>query len=357
MQRSNLMKFSGRFMQVNRLSGVFRSTGWVMFLAALAFVPSLTQGGYTIELLSKVMIVSIFALSLQLLVGCTGMVSLGHAAFFGAGAYTTALLAPEAGASNLLTMLAASASVALVLALVIGALVLRTRGIYFIMVTLAFAQMLYYVVHDGKGFGGSDGSYIYFKPFLGAFGWKWLDTANATGFYWCVLGALAATVCILRLIMRSRFGHALTGIKHNEQRMTASGYPVFLYKLSSFGIGGALAGVAGCLYAFQYGYVNPELFSWHQSGDALLMVILGGPGFGGAITGALAFVFLSDWLPELTKHWQLVFGVLIIVAVAVMPNGISGYVTTLRARADRGSRTLLGAKRPGSVTSDEEGAS
>ncbi|MCC8395939.1 branched-chain amino acid ABC transporter permease [Paraburkholderia sp. MMS20-SJTR3] len=326
----------------------------VAVLVALALVPLLSGGGYTIELLSKVMIVAIFALSLQLLVGCTGMVSLGHAAFFGAGAYTTALLAPEAGAANLLAMLAVSAVVALLLALIIGALVLRTRGIYFIMVTLAFAQMLYYLVHDGKGFGGSDGSYIYFKPVLGVFGWKWLDTANAGHFYWCVLAVLVATVALLQLTMRSRFGHALTGIKHNEQRMTASGYPVFFYKLASFAIGGSLAGIAGSLYAFQYGYVNPELFSWRQSGDVLLMVILGGSGFGGAITGALAFVLLSDWLAELTKHWQLLFGVLIIVAVAGMPHGISGFAATLCARFERG-RAARGGSNEG-VGPDEESA-
>jgi branched-chain amino acid transport system permease protein len=311
------------------------ASSWTLFLLALAAAPAMLDGGFELELLSKVMIMSIFAASLQLLVGCTGLVSLGHAAFFGVGAYATALVVPQAGAANLVATLAFAGGVAMLCAVVIGLLVLRTRGIYFIMVTLAFAQMLYYVVHDGKGFGGSDGTYLYFKPVVGMFGKTWIDLADGRAFYWSVLAVLVFTLGVLWVVMRSRFGHALAGIRHNEQRMTASAYPVFLYKLASFAIGGALAGIAGSLYAFQYGFVNPELFSWHQSGNVLLMVILGGPGFGGAIAGALVFVLLSDWLSELTKHWQLIFGLLIIVSVAVLPLGLTGGVAACHATIER----------------------
>lgn len=335
-------KLAAHMHNVCNARNVWTRSSWALFLLALAAAPAVVDGGYTLELLSKVMIMSIVAASLQLLVGCTGLVSLGHAAFFGVGAYATVLLAPQTQAANLVVMLAIAGGVALPLALVIGLLSLRTRGIYFIMVTLAFAQMLYYVVHDGRGFGGSDGTYLYFKPVVHAFGRTWIDLADGRTFYWCVLAMLMLTLGVLWIVMRSRFGHALSGIRHNEQRMTASGYPVFFYKLASFTVSGTLAGVAGSLNAFQYGYVNPELFSWHQSGNVLLMVILGGAGFAGAVAGALVFVLLSDWLAELTKHWQLAFGLFIIASVALMPSGLTGGVVTCRAWLDSLRQRLHG---------------
>ncbi|MEY4908188.1 MAG: hypothetical protein RL260_1906 [Pseudomonadota bacterium] len=311
---------------------------WLVVFALLAVFPLLPEpigGKFHTELLAKVMIMAIFAASLQLLVGYTGLVSLGHAAFFGVGAYAVAMLAPMSEAGNGWLMLAAAVGGAGLLALVIGALVMRTQGIYFIMVTLAFAQLVFFVFHDTSIAGGSDGAYVYFKPAFTLAGWQWIDLEQANSFYWFVLGTLVLALAVLTLLLRSRFGHALVGIKHNEQRMRAAGYSTLLYKLASFVVAGMLAGVAGFLYAAQYGFVTPEILSWHQSGNALVMIILGGLGsLGGAVTGAFAFVLLSEWFSSLTKHWQLVFGSFIIVAVALLPQGLAGLWSRLQQRKE-----------------------
>ncbi len=288
---------------------------------------------FHVELGAKVLIMAVFALSLQLLVGFTGLVSLGHAAYFGFAAYVVAMLAPQSEPGNGWLMLFASVGASALLALVIGALVMRTKGIYFIMVTLAFAQLVYFVFHDTDAFGGSDGTYVYFKPDFSLFGLRLVDLEQTSQFYWFTLVMLALTVGGLGLLLRSRLGHAFVGIKHNEQRMRATGYSTTLYKLASFVIGGAFAGLAGFMFAIQHGYVNPEIMSWHQSGNALLMVILGGLGsLAGAVLGAFSFVLLAEWFQGLTKHWQLLMGGFIILLVAVLPQGIAGGFASLRRR-------------------------
>lgn len=328
----------------------WRPCAWALAFAALAVLPSLLSGDsgkFYIELLSKVMIMAIFALSLQLLIGYTGLVSLGHAAYFAIAAYATALLAPQSEPGNGWWLLLAAVGAAALLALVVGTLVLRTRGIYFIMVTLAFAQMVYFVFHDTGIAGGSDGMYIYFRPEFGMFGTRPLAADDPLHFYWLVLAALVLTVLLLTMILRSRFGHALVGIRHNEQRMRAAGFATYRYQLGAFVAGGALAGVAGYLYAIQYGFVNPEIASWHQSGNAMLMVILGGIGsLAGAVIGAFSFVLLSDWFSTLTEHWQLLLGGFIIAAVAVLPRGLVGMAAMLRWRGRK-----PGAGLPSAVTS------
>jgi branched-chain amino acid transport system permease protein len=302
---------------------------WLAAFAALATLPLLPEPigtKFHLELGAQVLTMAIFALSLQLLVGYTGLVSLGHAAFFGFAAYVVAILAPQSGAGNGWLLLAASIGGAALLALAIGALVMRTKGIFFIMVTLAFAQLVYFVFHDTKQFGGSDGAYLYFRPEFTLAGKRLIDLDHAGSFYWLVLAATALTVGALALLLRSRFGHALVGIKHNEQRMRAAGFRTTAYKLASFVIGGAFAGLAGFLYALRSGYVNPEILSWHQSGNALLMIILGGLGsLWGAVIGAVSFVLLSEWFQSLTKHWQLLLGGFVIAVVALLPGGIAGW--------------------------------
>ena len=306
----------------------FSLLGWVAVFALLAlfpFLPAPIATEFHLELGAKVLIMAIFALSLQLLVGFTGLVSLGHAAYFGLAAYAVALLAPQSDAGNGWLLLAASVGGAALLALVVGLLVLRTGGIYFIMVTLAFAQLVYFVFHDTAIGGGSDGTYLYFKPVFSLFGQRLWDLEQVPQFYGFTLGLAALTAALLALLLRSRFGHALVGIRHNEQRMRAAGYDTFAYKLASFVIAGALAGVAGFLFAVQHGYVNPEILAWHQSGNALLMVILGGIGsLAGAVLGAFSFVLLAEGFQSLTKHWQLLMGGFIILAVAFLPQGLAG---------------------------------
>jgi branched-chain amino acid transport system permease protein len=234
-------------------------------------------------------------------------------------------------AGNGWLLLVAAIAAAGVLAALIGALVMRTKGIYFIMVTLAFTQLVFFVFHDTRIAGGSDGAYVYFKPDFAIGNWHWIDLDQPRQFYWFVLGALALAIALMAQVLRSRFGHALVGIKHNEQRMRAAGFPTVLYKLAAFIFAGKLAGLAGFLYAVQYGFVTPEILGWHESGNALVMIILGGLGsLGGAIAGAFAFVLLGEWFQTITKHWQLLLGGFIILSVALLPQGLMGLVGMVR---------------------------
>jgi branched-chain amino acid transport system permease protein len=300
-------------------------------IAALAAFPTLA-GKFYLQLFSTIMIMAIFAMSLNLLVGCTGLVSLGHAAFFGLGAYTLLVMSPEYQAASLFLSLPAAMAVAAVAAFGIGLLVLRSSGVYFIMVTLAFTQMFFYSVTGSKALGGSDGANIYVKPDASLFGMAPLRLADITHFYYLVLALMLAALVLLYVIMRAPFGQVLYGIKANEHRMRSLGYATFRYKLASFVIAGALAGMAGYLDAAQFGFVNPDLFGWRQSGIVLMMVILGGMGtLYGPILGAFALVLLQDVLAEATKHWLLPMGLFIILAVLVLPDGLSGIGTQLGA--------------------------
>jgi branched-chain amino acid transport system permease protein len=287
----------------------------------------------------KVMILSVFALSLELLVGQTGLVSFGHAAFFGIGAYVAALLSPQSGPASFWILLPAALAASGLYALAVGALSLRTRGIYFIMVTLAFAQMAYYVFHDTRLGGGSDGIYLYFRPEIAIGKMTLFDLGSPIVFYFFILVALVLTFLVLASLQRSRFGRALAGIRVNEQRMRAAGFATYPYKLAAFVIAAMVAGVAGFLYALKDGYVNPEILSWHQSGAVLLMIILGGIGsLRGAVFGAIAFVALQEFYQSqaifgsFAKHWQLPLGLTIIAFVALMPQGLIGLSAQLRRR-------------------------
>ena len=301
-----------------------------MLFATLAAFPWTTNTFY-VELVTKIMIMSIFALSLDLLVGYTGLVSFGHAAFFGVGAYTLALLAPKAEAASLWITLPAAIAMAGFAALVVGVFVLRTRGIYFIMVTLAFAQMFYFIFHDTKIGGGSDGRYVNFKPSAAIGTFEPFDLGKPMQLYYFVLVLLLLTFIGLRVLLRSPFGRALMGIRANEHRMRSLGFGVFGYKLASFTVAGALAGLAGYLSAAQYGFVNPEIVSWHQSGNVLLMVILGGSGTPfGPIAGAFVLVLLEELFSSLTKHWQLLLGAAIVLLVLFLPGGLGNLYGRVR---------------------------
>ena len=289
---------------------------------------------YTQDLVVRIAVYAVFALSLELLVGMTGLVSLGHAAFLGIGAYATVLASGDSGAS-LAKILPLAIGAAALYAFFVGALSLRTRGVYFIMVTLAFAQMAYFVAHDTKLGGGSDGIFLYVKPVLDIGGTTLVNLDDRRHLYYTVMAVLALTYVLLALIARSRFGHALAGIRVNEQRMRAVGFATYRYKLAAFVIAAALAALAGVLLAAKDGAVNPELMSWHESGAVLLMLILGGIGsLNGALIGAIAFTLLKELfqsealLGPLAAHWQLSLGLAIIGFVALLPKGLIG----LRAR-------------------------
>jgi branched-chain amino acid transport system permease protein len=315
--------------------------GWLVpaaALLALAALPALISP-YAQDLVVRIAIYAIFALSLELIVGAAGLVSLGHAAFLGIGAYAVVLGSGDTGAPLLVLLALAVASAALY-ALFVGALSLRTRGVYFIMVTLAFAQMAYFVVHDTKAGGGSDGIFLSVKPVLQVAGTTLLDLDKRLPLYYTVLAALAATYALLAMLLGSRFGHALAGIRVSEQRMRAAGFSTYPYKLAAFVIAGAFAGLAGALLAIKDGAVNPELLAWHESGAVLLMIILGGIGsLRGAVIGAIALTLLKELVQwealfgPLASHWQLTLGLAIIAFVALLPQGLIGLGALLKSRA------------------------
>lgn len=324
-------------------------------MAALAIYP-LAAGGYGLDLVTKIMVYAIFALSLELLVGATGLVCFGHAAFFGIGAYAAVLLAPGYEPAALGWLLPASVGAAALYALFMGALSLRTQGVYFIMVTLAFAQMAYYVVHDTPLGGGTDGIYLDAKPTLAVGGRVLVDLAEPLGIYFVTLACLVAVFGFLAVLLRSRFGRALAGIKANEQRMRATGFSTYPYKLAAFVISGAIAGLAGFLFGVKDGYVNPELMSWHLSGAVLIMIILGGLGhLRGALIGAFAFALLQEFFKSeavfgaFAKHWHLGLGLTIIASVALLPNGLVGLPALWRQRLLGKSGAPRGAARAGDL--------
>ena len=298
-----------------------------LVIALLPYVLS----GYTQDLVVRIMIYAILALSLELLVGTTGLISLGHAAFYGIAAYVTVLAAGGSSPLNLVGLLCLAMAAAGAYALVVGALSLRTRGVYFIMVTLAFAQMAFFIFHDTSIGGGSDGMFLTPRPALSIGGMPLLDLENPRHFYYFAFGCLVLTYALLGMLLRSRFGHALTGIRINEQRMRAAGFGTYWYKLAAFVIAAMLAGMAGFLMSTHQGLVNPEFLSWHESGAVLLMIILGGLGsLRGAVIGAIVFVLLREFygseavFGDFAKHWQLTLGVTMILMVAFLPNGLIG---------------------------------
>jgi branched-chain amino acid transport system permease protein len=209
-------------------------------------------------------------------------------------------------------------------------LVLRTAGVYFIMATLAFAQMLYSFFAESGIVGGADGVYIYVKPQAAIFGVKPIDLEQTADFYYLALIAMISVYLLLRMLLGSLFGRALVGIRDNERRMRSLGYPTFRYKLAAFVISGGLAGLAGHLAAAQFGFVNPEILNWHRSAELLIFVVLGGMGslIGPAI-GTFVMVLLQDFVAGLTTHWLLPMGVFVIAAVMALPDGLAGM---LRAR-------------------------
>ena len=296
-------------------------------LIALLTFPFVGQDFY-IQMVTRMMILAIFAMSLDLLQGITGLVSLGHAAYFGLAGYVLAFLSPaDAPASWLITLPLAILGSALV-ALVIGFFVVRTQGIYFIMVTMAFAQMVYFLFFDNKVLGGSDGLYINVRPAGGG-----LDFENKQVLYFFTLACLVLTYFFLRRLLWSPFGRTLNGIRLNEHRTQALGYNSFHYKLTAFTLAGALAGMAGYLWAAQSGYVNPELMGFHMSAHAIMMVILGGMGnVAGALLGAFGFELFMHFFKDLPKvgefdlgkHWQLWMGSLIVLVVIIAPQGLMG---------------------------------
>lgn len=296
---------------------------WAVPLLGLlaALPPLLSHFGleFYIGVLSRVLIFAIAASSLNLILGFGGMVSFGHAAFVGLGAYTVGILM-DAGIVSAWIAWPAAMGVSAAAAALIGAISLRTRGVYFIMITLAFAQMFYYLVVSLKAYGGEDGLPLPQRSSLAG-----LDLKSDAQFYWLLLAISAAVMAFLQRLVNSPFGRLLQGIKENEQRMTAVGSPVFAVQWQAFVLAGALAGLAGALLANMNGLVTPHLMHWSQSGQLMIMVIIGGAGalYGGAL-GAAALLLLEELLSGYTLHWQMALGLLLLAVVLFAPQGLVG---------------------------------
>ena len=319
-----------------------RSVQIVLGLGLVALVTFPFAGSdFYIQMVTRMMILAIFAMSLDLLQGVTGLVSLGHAAYFGLAGYALAFLMPQNEAASLWLTLPVAVLASGLAALIIGIFVVRTHGIYFIMVTMAFAQMVFFLFFDNKILGGSDGLYINFKPTATLMGLTLFDLDNKATLYYFTLGAMLLVYFFLRRLLWSPFGRALAGIRVNEHRMRAMGFGTFSYKLTAFTLAGALAGLAGYLWGVQTGYINPELMGFHMSAHAIMMVILGGMGnFAGAIVGAFTFEYVLHVLKDLPqlgafdlgKHWQLWMGSFIVLIVVFAPRGLLGLTESLRLR-------------------------
>ncbi|HKW94607.1 MAG TPA: branched-chain amino acid ABC transporter permease [Methylomirabilota bacterium] len=294
-----------------------RLLGLAVVVVALALFP-LGAGPYPVKLLQEILIWGVFAMSLDLLMGYAGMVSFGHSAFFGVGGYVAALaLAKSPGLVSALVLPALAAGLA---ALIIGFFSIRVSGVYFIMLTLAFSQMFYAYTFQVSWLGAEDGLVGIPRPVMP--GW---EIASLRGFHGYLLALVGLVALALWRVTRSPFGHVLRGIHENEARMAALGYAVDRYKLLAFVIAGVVAGLAGSLYTQFTGSITPDAFFWKTSGEALLMVIIGGTGtLGGATLGAAAFILLQSLVSTYTERWMLILGVTFILLVLFAPGGIVG---------------------------------
>jgi branched-chain amino acid transport system permease protein len=298
----------------------------VVVLVALLPLAALAMGQpFYVVFATRVLIYALIATSLNLLIGYGGMVSLGHAAFVGAGAYAVAMLMP-AGIVSAWLLWPASLLAGGLLAFVIGAVSLRTRGVYFIMITLAFAQMAYYLVLSLRVLGSDDGLTLSARPSLGL-----LDLASDMTFYYVVLAILLGALAAARAFLNAPVGRALQGIRDNEERMEALGFATFRLKLLVFVAAGAAAGLGGGLLVSLNGLVGPNLLHWPQSGLLMIMVILGGTGrlLGGAL-GAAVLLIAEEAIAEHTIHWPLVIGVVLLAVVLFAPNGMIGSLSRRR---------------------------
>ncbi|MDI5935931.1 branched-chain amino acid ABC transporter permease [Halomonas kalidii] len=313
------------------------------------------QSDFLMEKLTLMLILALFAMSLDLLVGIVGLVSLGHALFFGLGAYTLALASPDFSPAAIWWMAPLVMMVAALAALVVGFLVIRTRGIFFIMTTLAFGQMLYYFVNTSRHTGGTDGVFIMFRPSVEVGGAVLLDLDNPLTFFYLCLALVVVGYLFLRWLTRSFYGQVLDGIHDNEHRMEALGYATGHYKLVAFVISGVVASIAGMLAAMQYGFANPAQLSWHASGEVLMMLILGGMGtIFGPILGAFAYEILQHAFEHLTPHWPILMGLTIILAVLILPRGIAGLIIDPPSRETLAKSPLLRWLKPGPAAPTSE---
>src|SRR5438270_8358342 len=289
-------------------------------LVALPLVAWLSGRHFVVTVLTRAIILALAATSLNLILGYGGMVSFGHAVYLGVGAYVVGILAKE-GVYSGLAQWPLALAVSALFALIIGALCLRTRGVYFIMITLAFAQMIYYVGVSLDRYGADDGLTIYRRSQFGSL----VNLSNKIVFYYLCLALLLGVIFLIWRIVNSRFGMVIQGARSNERRMRSIGFPVFRYRLACFVIAGTLCGLAGVLLANHTDFVSPAMLHWTRSGDLIVMVVLGGMGSSlGPLIGAVALLVLEEALSGVTEYWQIIVGPLLLLVVLYARGGIDG---------------------------------
>jgi branched-chain amino acid transport system permease protein len=290
----------------------------LVLLLAWPVVAIALQQEFYIGVASRILIFALAATSLNLILGFGGMISFGHAAFVGLGAYSIGILM-QGGISSAWITWPLAVGVSALFALVIGAISLRTKGVYFIMITLAFAQMLFYLLVSLKAYGGEDGMSLAGRSVVATA----IDLKQDSTFYYVTLTVFTVAFVGVQRLLNARFGHALQAIHENETRMVAVGFPVYRYKLAAFTLAGGLAGLAGVLVANQSGFVSPALMQWNQSGMLMIMVILGGVGqLYGGVLGAVVFLLLEEVLSSYTIYWQFGLGAMLLAVVLLTPNGL-----------------------------------
>jgi branched-chain amino acid transport system permease protein len=296
---------------------------WTVAIIALVALPPLMSAlnqPFYVDLVRRVMIFAIAAISLNLILGYGGMVSFGHAAYLGIGAYAVGILAFY-GVTNGFLQFAVAIAASAVVALAIGSISIRTSGIYFIMITLAFTQMLYYLGISLAEFGGDDGMRLKAKSQFGGL----VDLKDPVAFYYLALALMLLSVFVVHRIVNSRFGMALRAAKSNEARTRAMGLSPYPYRLAAFVISGAMCGLAGALYANHTNYLTPGFMSWVQSGEFMFMVILGGmASTAGPVLGAFALLLIEEVLKGWTEHWQVILGPLLVLSVIFFKRGLAG---------------------------------
>ena len=291
----------------------------LIFLALLPVYIAMGGNNFVLILFTRILILALAATSLNLILGYGGMVSFGHAVYLGIGGYVVGILAKE-GVNAGIMQWPLALVVSALFSLVIGALSLRTRGVYFIMITLAFSQMLYYVAVSLDRYGADDGLTIYRRSQFGL-----LNLSNKILFYYVCLALLLGVIFLVARIVNSRFGMVIRGATSNERRMRAIGFPVFRYRLVCFVIAGTLCGLAGVLLANHTDFVSPAMMHWTRSGDLIVMVVLGGMGSAfGPLIGAVVLLVLEEALSGITEYWQIILGPLLLLIVLFARGGIVG---------------------------------
>jgi branched-chain amino acid transport system permease protein len=306
-----------------------RNVAVAALVACLVLLPVYAHGVgnlFLLSLFTRIVILAMAAVSLNLIMGFGGMVSFGHAAYIGIGGYVVGILAHEGVPWGVVQWPVALLLSAL-FALGVGALSLRTRGVYFIMITLAFAQMIYYVAVALDRYGGDDGLIIYRRSQFGGA----IDLSSKAFFYYLCLALLLATVYLVWRLVNSRFGLVIQGSRSNDRRMRAIGFPTFRYRLTCFVIAGTICGLAGALLANHTEFISPATMHWTRSGDLIIMAVLGGMGSVlGPVVGAVALLLFEEALSGVTEHWQIIMGPLLLAVVLFARGGIDGILASLR---------------------------